>query len=123
MWEVEYTDEFEEWWNSLSEDEQVEVAKVVTLLEEYGPHLPFPFSSGINGSRHGHMRELRIQHKGDPYRTLYAFDPKRKALLLLGGEKTGDDRWYEENVPKADKIYDDHLKELEREEREEKKNG
>jgi hypothetical protein len=117
VWNVEYTDEFEDWWNSLNEEEQNEVAKVVTLLEEYGPHLPFPFSSAIHGSKYGHMRELRIQHKGDPYRSIYAFDPKRKALLLLGGKKTGDDRWYDENVPLADKIYDKHLKELEREER------
>ena len=68
MWEVEYTYEFEEWWNALDEEEQNEVAKVVTLLEEYEPHLPFPFSSAIIGSKHSHMRELRIQHKGDPYR-------------------------------------------------------
>jgi hypothetical protein len=68
VWEVEYTYEFEEWWNALDEEEQNEVAKVVTLLEEYGPHLPFPFSSAIIGSKHSHMRELRIQHKGDPYR-------------------------------------------------------
>ena len=118
MWEVEYTDHFEEWWETLDEDEQNDVAKVVTLLEEYGPNLPFPFSSSISSSKYGHMRELRIQHKGDPYRTLYAFDPRRRAILLLGGNKTGNDRWYEEFVIQADKIYDEHLKQLEREERE-----
>ena len=58
------------------------------------------------------MRELRTQHAGRPYRTLYAFDPRRAAILLLGGDKTGDDRWYETNVPKADELYDEHLKEL-----------
>jgi hypothetical protein len=55
---------------------------------------------------------LRIQHNGQPYRLLYAFDPRRIAILLLGGNKGGDDRWYEENIPKADRLYDDHLKEL-----------
>ena len=55
------------------------------------------------------MRELRVQHRGAPYRVLYIFDPRRVALLLLGGDKTGDDRWYERNVPLADQLYDSHL--------------
>jgi hypothetical protein len=58
------------------------------------------------------MRELRIQHKGQPYRVLYAFNPLRTALLLVGGMKGGDDRWYDENVPIADKLYDLHLEDL-----------
>ena len=58
------------------------------------------------------MRELRIQHQGDPYRVLYAFDPRRMAILLIGGCKTGNDRWYEEWVPVADYLYDEHLKEI-----------
>lgn len=58
------------------------------------------------------MRELRIQHGGRPYRVLYAFDPERMALLLLGGDKTGKDRWYEEFIPVADRLYDEHLAEL-----------
>ena len=114
-WEVEYTDEFEDWWGSLDEDEQASVAASVRLLEERGPNLRYPHSSGIEGSRHGHMRELRTQHEGRPYRTLYAFDPRRTAILLLGGEKTGNDDWYEEFVPKADALYDEHLEELKRE--------
>ncbi len=58
------------------------------------------------------MRELRTQHQGRPYRTLYAFDPRRCAILLLGGDKTGDERWYEVQVPVADRLYDDHLQQL-----------
>jgi hypothetical protein len=58
------------------------------------------------------MRELRIQHQGQPYRVLFAFDPLRIALLLIGGDKTGDDRWYQVYVPVADRLYDVHLKEL-----------
>jgi hypothetical protein len=110
--EVEYTNEFGEWWEGLNESEQESVAAVVELLEEHGPHLDFPHSSGIKGSKHRHMRELRIQHKGDPYRVLYAFDPKRNAILLIGGNKTGNDRWYLEYVPIADRLYDEHLAEL-----------
>jgi hypothetical protein len=58
------------------------------------------------------MRELRTQHQGRPYRTLYAFDPRRCVILLIGGDKTGNDRWYEEHIPAADRLYDEHLEEL-----------
>jgi hypothetical protein len=61
------------------------------------------------------MRELRVQHRGHPYRVLYAFDPRRAAILLLGGDKTGDDRWYEKHVPLADYLYDKYLAEIEEE--------
>lgn len=114
---MEFTVEFGAWWEDLANDEQLSVAHVVRLLEEKGPNLPFPYSSKINGSRHSGMRELRIQHRGRPFRVLYIFDPRRMALLLLGGDKTGeDDRWYDRNVPKADGIYDEFLAELEKEE-------
>ena len=92
-WDVEYTDDFGEWWAGLSEDEQESLDSSVRLLEDRGPNLGFPHSSGINGSRHSHMRELRTQPDGRPFRTLYAFDPRRSAILLIGGDTTGDDRW------------------------------
>jgi hypothetical protein len=114
-WEVEYTEEFEEWWDGLSEAEQETVAAYVILLEKKGPTLPFPYSSDIRGARHSHMRELRVQHKGRPYRVLYAFDPRRAAILLIGGDKTGDERWYDTNVPLADEIYDRHIAALKKE--------
>ena len=112
-WEVEHTDEFEVWWDTLTLEEQESVAVSVGLLQAKGPHLPHPHSSGIAGSKHGHMRELRTQHAGRPFRTLYAFDPRRVAILLIGGDKTGDDRWYETFVPIADGLYDAHLLEIE----------
>ncbi|MGH9893657.1 MAG: type II toxin-antitoxin system RelE/ParE family toxin, partial [bacterium] len=118
-WEVEYTNEFGRWWESLSEAEQDSVAVAVELLEELGPRLSHPHSTGVQSSRHGRMRELRVQHAGRPLRILYAFDPRRVAILLIGGDKTGDDRWYETFVPLADQLYDDHLKHLEREARKE----
>ena len=86
------------------------MATVIDLLEIKGPTLVFPHSSNVTRSRHGAMRELRIQHQGRPYRILYAFDPSRMALLILGGDKTGDDRWYYKNVPIADREFDEHLK-------------
>ena len=114
-WEVEYTNEFETWWNGLTESEQIAVDRAVRLLEDRGIALPFPYSSNVNGSRHSAMRELRIQHQGRPYRVLYIFDPYRVAVLLLGGDKTGDSRWYERNVPVADRLYDEYLQDPERE--------
>ena len=120
-WEVEYTDEWGAWWASLNEPEQDSVAAVIGLLEDNGATLPYPYSSGIETSRHAHMRELRIQHQGQPYRILYAFDPRRMAILLIGGNKQGNDRWYETYVPLADKLYDEHLKILEKERLEKEK--
>lgn len=114
-WEVEYTDEFGDWWSSLSEEEQEALAASVRLLEVHGPALGFPHSSGIKGSKHSHMRELRTQHGGRPLRTLYAFDPKCAAILLIGGDKSGDDRWYDIHVPMADRLYDEHLEQLRKE--------
>jgi hypothetical protein len=114
-WEVEVTDEFKAWWNGLREAEQISVNSIVMLLREHGPSLPFPYSSKVSRSRHTAMRELRIQHQGRPYRVLYMFDPRRTAILLLGGDKTGDDRWYERNVPLADRAYDDYRRDIEEE--------
>lgn len=114
-WNVEYTDEFGQWWNSLSQSEQESVAVSGGLLATKGPNLGFPHSSGINGSKHSHMRELRTAHNGRPFRTLYAFDPRRSAILLIGGDKTGDNRWYEVYVPIADRLYNEHLGQLKKE--------
>lgn len=114
-WDVEYTDEFEAWWVGLTEDEQIDIDAVVGLLEEKRPQLPFPYSSDVKRTRQGSIRELRIQHKGKPYRIFYAFDPRRTAILLIGGKKGGGRRWYDRYVPLAERIYREHLKSLERE--------
>lgn len=115
MWDVEYTDEFEHWWNELDLDEQDSVAFVVELLVNDGPMLPWPYSSAITTAKRYDLRELRIQHRGCPYRVLYAFDPRRSAVLILGGDKTGNDRWYDEYVPKAEKVFGDYLRQLRKE--------
>ncbi len=114
-WEVEYTYEFEDWWHGLTEREQDSLSAGVELLMRHGPRLPFPYSSDVKGSRHGAMRELRTQSGGRPLRTFYVFDPRRAAILLIGGDKTGNDRFYKEYVPIADGLYDEHLDELRKE--------
>lgn len=111
-YEVEFTGEFGAWWNSLTADEQESVAFSVRLLEEQGIHLKRPHADAIHGSKYPNLRELRCQHEGRPYRVLYAFDSRRTAMLLIGGDKTGNPVWYEEFVPKAEKIYAQHLKEI-----------
>src|ERR1700688_4846814 len=114
-WEVEFTDEFGEWWNSLNDGEQEDVAASVMLLRERGPTLNRPHVDLVATSAYPNMKELRTQHDGRPYRTLFAFDPRRVAILLIGGDKTGKDRWYEEFVPRADKRYAEHLRQIENE--------
>jgi hypothetical protein len=114
-WEVEFSDEFARWWEGLNAAEQKSVDFTVSLWQQVGPTLRMPHSSGIGMSRYPHMRELRIQHEGRPYRVLYAFDPRRTAILLIGGDKTGNSRWYDEYVPRADAIYEKYLRELENE--------
>ena len=115
MWDVEFTDEFGQWWHELDKDEQESVAASVELLAILGPSLPRPHADALRGSRHSNMKELRTQHQGRPIRTLFAFDPRRCAVLLIGGDKTGDNRFYERMIPEADRLYDEHLAELEKE--------
>lgn len=112
VYQVETTDEFEQWFLRLEQTTQIKIDAIVKLLEEKGANLPYPYSSSVENSRYSHMRELRVQHKGNPYRIIYAFDPRRIAILLLGGNKKGNDRWYEENIPKADKLYEELLEKL-----------
>ena len=114
-WNVEYSDEFEAWLQALSEEQQDDIDAAGLLLIEQGPRLPFPYSSGISRSKHAHMRELRVQSGGRPLRVFYAFDPRRSAILLIGGDKTGDDRFYERMIPIADALYDVYIDEIRRE--------
>lgn len=112
---IEYTDEFGKWWSNLNSSEQEDITAIVILLEEKGTNLGFPYSSKINGSKYSQMRELRIQSKGKPIRIFYAFDPRRSAILLIGGDKTGDRRFYERMIPIADRLYTIYLEEIKRE--------
>lgn len=115
VWDIEYTDEFGDWWGDLDAREQSSVSASVDLLGLFGPGLRYPHSSDIKGARHGNLRELRIQHAGRPFRVLYAFDPRRCAVLLIGGDKTAQHRWYDVHVPTAERLYDVHLETLRKE--------
>jgi hypothetical protein len=115
VWQVEITDEFEAWFNALDLAEKASVIASVEVLEERGPALGRPLVDHIKGSRHPNMKELRTQSGGSPIRTFFAFDPRRAAILLIGGDKTGDGRFYERLIRIADDLYDEHLKELRKE--------
>jgi hypothetical protein len=112
MWTVEYTDQFGEWWDTLTAEDQQAIDAAVRLLEESGPGLGRPLADTVEGSRHQNMKELRVR----TIRILFAFDPRRTAILLIGGDKRG--RWqtfYDEMIPLADRLYDEHLEEIKRE--------
>ncbi len=115
MWDVEFTDEFEAWWNTLEDDEQESLVVSVELLRQMGPQLSRPHADTLEGSKHANMKELRTQHRGRPLRTLFAFDLRRCAILLIGGDKTGDNRFYERMIPIADRLYGEHLEQLRKE--------
>jgi hypothetical protein len=112
---VEFTDEFGHWYEALDARVQDDIDRVVGLLEARGPNLPHPYSSGISGARRRHLRELRVQSAGRAYRIFYAFDPRRVAILLIGGVKGGDKRFYEVMVAQAERLYEAYLEELRRE--------
>ena len=111
MVEVLGTAEFEEWFLGLGSADARAVVRGVGRLEAKGLALGFPYSSTIEGSQHA-LRELRVQSSGRPLRIFYAFDPRRQALLILGGEKTGDDRFYLRMIPRAEAIWERYLEEL-----------
>lgn len=115
MWEVEFTDEFGRWWRSLSEDQQGVIDRSVGVLRASGPALGRPRVDTLKGSRHANLKELRVQHLGHPLRVFFAFDPRRAAILLIGGDKTGDERFYDRMIPVADDLYDVYLAELRKE--------
>ncbi len=108
MVEVIATDEFVDWYKSLDDTDVEEVTRVVDMLEIQGPRLGFPYSSSITSSSIA-LRELRVQSGGRPLRVFYAFDPERQAVLLVGGDKTGDGRFYDRMVPIAERLWKDHL--------------
>jgi hypothetical protein len=111
-WSIEEHREYSQWFESLEENLQDEILAVVGLLEKEGPNLGRPRADTLKGSKYLNMKELRVQFIGEPWRILFAFDPNRKAILLLGGNKAGKPQWYKDNIPIADKRFKEHLEKL-----------
>lgn len=115
-WEILYDEAFAEWLESLEEGLQDEILAHAELLREFGPNLGRPRVDTVKGSKYPNMKELRVQYQGDPWRILFAFDPDRAAILLVGGNKRGDRRWYKTHVRIADRRFERHLDGLAEEE-------
>jgi len=111
MSEVIGTDEFGEWYRSLSLQEEAEVANAVGKLELLGLALGEPHASAVKGASFG-LRELRCRSGKSPLRVFYAYDPRRDAVLIIGGDKSGDARFYDRMIPKAEAIWTQYLAEL-----------
>lgn len=123
MWKVDYA-HIAEWLASLDADTRNCVAAAVEILSEQGPALGRPLVDTVKGSRHKNMKELRPTSPGmSEFRILFAFDPRRKAILLLGGDKSGETvkasakaakwaKWYRKAIPEADRRFDEHLRRL-----------
>ena len=115
MWQILQTDQFKEWFkkdDNVDEDARVSIYAVMEVLKQLGPNLGRPYVDSVKGSRHENMKELRVQSKGRPFRIFFAFDPSRQAVLLIGGNKTGDKRFYTRMIPIADQLYDHYLEYL-----------
>lgn len=114
-WNIEITDEYWEWFGSLNESLQDAIRNDIATRERMGPSLGRPYVDLVKGSRHQNMKELRTMHGRRHVRSFFAFDPRRSAILLIGGDKTGDQRFYDRMLPRADRLYDEYLAEIRKE--------
>jgi len=122
-WEVDLYDDFVPEYRQLHKDVQDELLANIELLEHFGPQLGRPRADTLNGSRHANMKELRFDAADGAWRVAFAFDPNRKAILLVAGNKSGgsEKRFYRQLVAKADARFDAHLSRIKRHKKKERK--
>jgi hypothetical protein len=122
-WVVEIGDEFEPEFNDLDEEVRTEILAHTRLLQQFGPQLGRPRADTLNGSRHANMKELRFDAADGVWRVAFAFDPKRKAILLVAGDKSGvsEKKFYKALIAKADDRFDAHLARIKEKEKKERK--
>jgi hypothetical protein len=118
-WVVEIGDEFTPEFYELHEDVQIGILALTRLLQQFGPRLGRPRVDTLDESRHANMKELRFSAADGEWRVAFAFDPRRKAILLVAGDKSGgsEKRFYRELIRKADDRFDAHLTRLKEERR------
>lgn len=114
-WEVKFHDDFEPEFDKLDEEVQDEIYALGEVLKEFGPQLGRPKVDTLDGSKHANMKELRFNAADGVWRVAFAFDPERKAMLLVAGDKSGgsEKRFYKQLIKKADDRFDSHLAVLE----------
>jgi|SRR5579859_4278038 len=115
-WDVEIADEFQPEFDALGPDVRTEVLALARVLQEFGPQLGRPRVDTLKGSRHANMKELRFSATDGEWRVAFAFDPRRRAILPVAGDKSGgsEKRFYRELIRKADKRFDAHLARIRR---------
>ena len=115
-WAVEMADEFKPEFDALHEAVRTEVLALSLVIQEFGPQLGRPRVDTLKGSRHANMKELRFSAAGGEWRVAFAFDPRRRAILLVAGDKSGgsERRFYRELIRKADDRFDAHLARIRR---------
>lgn len=115
-WTVDLHPDFAEEFEELSEQAQDELLALTDLLSIFGPQLGRPQADTLNGSKHSNMKELRFNADGGVWRTAFAFDPERNAILLVAGDKSGGSqkKFYKTLIKKADERFDQHLEKLEK---------
>ena len=113
-WVVLLDPDFESWLLEQDTGMRRAIAAHGALLQQYGPTLSRPQVDTLKGSKLVNLKELRVQYQGEPWRVLFIFDPKRRAILLVGGTKRGNARWYKTAIPLAEKRYKRHLAEMEK---------
>ena len=122
-WAVDLHDDFVPEYHELHKDVQDELLAHIKLLEEFGPQLGRPHADTLNGSRHANMKELRFDVADGVWRFAFAFDPKRQAIVLCGGDKSGvsEKRFYQQLIVKADARFDAHVARIKNEKNKERK--
>lgn len=115
MWNISTRPRFDDWYWLLSDHERMSIQASLMVLMDRGAQLGRPHADTLYGSKHKNMKELRVQSHGKPIRIFFAFDPERTGIVLCGGDKTADKRFYKKMIPIADTEFDEHLEELKHE--------
>jgi hypothetical protein len=115
-WKILETSDFSQWFRALDDDAKEDIYAAALVLAQEGPSLGRPRVDTLQGSQFQNLKELRVQSNGRPFRIAFSFDPKRRAIFLCGGDKTGDKRFYEKLIKRADDLLKAHLKETKNEE-------
>ena len=122
MWKVSTTELFDAWFAEMDAEAQAEIIAKVELLKIFGPRLGRPHADTLSGSKHANLKELRAATATKALRVAFAFDPERKAVLLVAGNKAGvgEKRFYKQLIAAADALWDAHLAKLKPRTRKEK---
>jgi hypothetical protein len=110
MWKILQTAEFKWWFSTLDSAAKEDIYSAIAVLKQEGPALGRPRVDTLQNTNYPNLKELRVQSVGRPYRIIFAFNPKRNGVLLIGGNKQGNKNFYKKIIPIAEKLYEEHIK-------------